>query len=802
MLKSYLKIAYRNLLKNKVFSLINILGLAIGMAACLLILQYVRFELSYEDFHTNADNIYRVTLDLYNGSEFIETDCETYGNLGPYLTEQHPEVLNFVRFYNYESIEVKVKDQKFIEDRLYFADSSAFTVFTYEVIHGNPTTALSFPFQTVLTTSTAQKYFGRTDVVGEAIEIDNKPYQVTAIIADVPLNTHLKFDFLLSHTTVGKIWRWYDKNTWNSNNEYTYLLMAPGTDLAEFNQKLTDLSISLKDEVGDERFVAEPINDIHLYSNKTFEPEVNGSARTVYFLLIIAIFIITIAWVNYVNLSTARSVDRAREVGIRKVMGSGRSQLIRQFLLESAIISLLAGGIALTIVQFSLPVFRSITAQPLSLSIAHDAMFWYLLGGLILVGALLSGIYPALVLSSFQPTTVLKGKLRTSTHGRWLRQGMVIFQFATTVVLIIGTSTVYLQVNHLRNQDLGMDITQTLAVHTPSLGVPDSVYISQLQSFKNELLRLSTVEQVARSSSLPGLSLHQLGTSTGIRKVGEDAANNSYNYYLVRIDEDYASTLDIELIAGRNFEPGLSNYEKVLINEEAVSKLGFNSPEEAIGAKITYYWKHGEPSIISGVLSNYHQRSPKEAHIPMVFPYTAGGSYLTLRLSTEELPNTLAEIKDQWQQAFPNSAFTYFFVNDTYDQQYRADTRFGQIVAIFSGLAIFIACLGLFGLSSFTVLQRTKEIGVRKILGATIGQIFRLLSYDFIRLVLAAGLLALPIGYFVMQNWLANYATRIDLHWWIFLTPTLLILLIALLTISFQTIRAALANPADSLRYE
>ncbi|MEO0331657.1 MAG: FtsX-like permease family protein, partial [Bacteroidota bacterium] len=534
----------------------------------------------------------------------------------------------------------------------------------------------------------------------------------------------------------------------------------------------------------------------------TFEPEVNGSARTVYFLLVIAIFIVIIAWVNYINLSTARSVDRAREVGIRKVMGSGRQKLIRQFLLESVLISLLAGGIALTIVQYSLPVFRDITGQPLSLSIVSDAIFWYLLVGLIMVGALLSGGYPALVLSSFQPTTVLKGKLRSSAHGQWLRRGMVIFQFATTVVLIIGTSTVYLQVNHLRDQDLGMDITQTLAIRTPSLDVPDSMYISQLQGFKNELLRLSTVEQVARSASLPGLSLHQMGTSTGVRKVGEDENSQTYNYYIIRIDEDFMATLDMELIAGRNFEPGAVNYDKALINEEAVSKMGFSSPEEAIGSQITYYWKHGEPYNIIGVMRNYHQRSPKEAHIPMIFPYTAGGSYLTLRLSTQELQSTLAEVKNQWHKAFPNSAFTYFFVDDTYDQQYRADTQFGQIVAIFSGLAIFIACLGLFGLSSFTVLQRTKEIGIRKVLGATISQIFRLLSRDFIHLVLAAGLLALPIGYLVMQTWLANYATRIALHWWIFLMHILLSLLITLLTISCQTIRAALANPADSLRYE
>lgn len=799
MFRNYLTIAYRTLLKNKVFSLINILGLAIGMGACLLIIHYVRFELSYENFHENADNIYRVTIDLYNGSEYEETDCETYGPLGPMLKNRMPEVVGFVRMYHYGNQEAKVGEKKFFEERIYFADSSAFTVFSYDVLSGNPETALTSPFQTVITASTAKKYFGHTDVIGETIKIANSSYQVSVVIADIPPNTHLKYDFLLSHTSINKMWDWYEKYEWSGNNEYTYLLMAPGKDLASFNEKLTQLSIDLKDKIGDERFVAEPINDIHLYSHKTFEPEVNGNAEVVYFLLIIAVFIITIAWVNYINISTARAVERAREVGIRKVMGSGRSQLIAQFLLESVIISLLAAGMALTFLQISLPVFRDISGQPLPLNIITDHVFWYLLLGLVGMGTLLSGLYPAFVLSSFQPTVVLKGKLRTSSHGHWLRKGLVVFQFATTVIFIACTGTVFLQISHLRDQDLGMDIHQTLALHAPSLDVPDSVYQEKIKSLKYELLRHAEVQNVSLSESLPGLSLHELSTRSGIKRVGQDELEGTYNYYIISIDADFIPTMNMQLIKGRNFEGGMPNQHQVIVNEEAARLLGFANAEEAVASQIT---GGGEPATIIGVIKNYHQRSPKEKHLPMIFPYSASGSYLTLRLNTQQIRETIVSIEATWQNVFPNSVFHYFFLDEKYDQQYRADTQFGQVVAIFSTLAIFIACLGLFGLSSFTILQRTKEIGIRKVLGASVGQIVQLLSQDFIRLVLLASVVALPIAYFAMKEWLAGYATRISLSWWLFAIPLVVVLLIALLTVSFQTLKAAMANPAKSLRYE
>jgi putative ABC transport system permease protein len=803
MLQNYLRIACRNLLKNKIFSAINIAGLGVGIAAFLFIIHYVRFEKSYESFHSNADNIYRVTLDMYNGAEYVVTDCETYGTLGPLLKEKMPEVVDFVRMFHNDGFQdIEARNRKFLEEGIYFADSSVFNVFSVEVLHGEPRKALSHPFQIILSETTARKYFGRTDVAGESVKIKNELYHVTAVFADLPPNTHLKFNALLSHATVNKIHAWYDKNPWNGNNEYTYLLMAPGTDLENFNKKLDQLSIAMKEKIGDERFKAEPVKDIHLYSNKTYEPEVNGNARVVYFLLIIAVFIIVIAWVNYVNLSTARAVERAREVGIRKVMGSLRWQLVFQFLSESVMVNLIAACLAFGLFQTGLPFFRNLTGQPLPVNFIHDAVFWYLFAGLILSGSLLSGLYPAFVLSSFQPAAVLKGKFRSSAHGQHLRQGLVVFQFAATVMLMVCMCAVYLQINHLRKYDLGMNIDQTLALRVPEMNLGDSLYRARYQSFKTELLRNPAVKKVARSESLPGLSLHELSSTSGIRRVGQEK-KGSYNYYVVDVDADFIPALDMKFVAGRNFEDGMPNFDQVIINEEAANKLGFSNVDEAVGSKITYHTRaKGEPATIIGVLKNFHLRSPKEAHIPVVLPYDEYASYFSVRIKTENVQETVASVQNVWNEVFPGSTFHYFFLNEQYEQQYQADARFGQVIATFSGLAVFIACLGLFGLSSFTIVQRTKEIGIRKVLGASVFQIVNLLSKDFARVILIAALLALPVAYFAMEQWLSSYANRISLNVWIFAVPVVIILLIALLTVSFQTVKTALENPTNALKQE
>jgi putative ABC transport system permease protein len=794
MLKNYIRIAYRNLLKNSVFSFVNIFGLAVGMAAFLFIVQYVRFERSYEDFHKSADNIYRITLDIYNGSEFEVTDCETHAPMGPLLKEEMPEVKDFVRMFGNDGlVHIKAGTQKYM-DNIYFSDPSVFSIFSYDLLHGDHQQALTDPFQAVLTKSIALKYFGRINVVGETIEIDKELYHVSAVIGDVPPNTHLKFGVLLSHSTLPKIKKWYKEDGWNGNNEYTYLLMEPGTDLAAFNRKLAARSATLVDKIDNDRYVAESVKDIHLYSNKTYEPEANGDAGVVSYLMIIAAFVITIAWVNYINLSTARAVERAREVGIRKVMGSVKAQLVSQFLYESIIVNVLAGAFAFIIFQTGLPFFRELTAQPLSLNLLKDHIFWYLFGSMLVAGSLLSGIYPAFVLASFQPVAVLKGKFRSSAHGQRLRKGLVIFQFGATVVLIICMCTVYLQVQHLRTQDLGMSIDQTLVVRAPQLDT-DSVFKSSFQNFKTELLRNPGIKTVARSETLPGISMQELNTSS-LSILGQNR-KTGYEYYIFSIDADFIPALNMKLVAGRNFESGISDHHQVIMNEEGIRKLGFKNAEEAIGAKVSY-----NSATIIGVIRNYYHRSPKEEHIPMLLNYREDANYFSLRLKSQNTNETITSVKQVWENVFPGSVFDYFFLDQKYDQQYQADARFGNVMATFSGLIILIACLGLFGLSSYTIVQRTKEIGIRKVLGASVIQIVQLLSMDFAKVIITAALLALPIAYFVMKEWLAGYAVRININVWMFVLPVTAILLLALSTVGFQTIKTALSNPTDSLKQE
>jgi putative ABC transport system permease protein len=805
MLRNYISVAYRSLFKNRVFSFLNILGLAIGMAAFLFIIHYVRFERSYESFHENADNIYRVTLDLYNGNEFIVTDCETYAPLGPILKAKHPEVIDYVRMYHNDGLQdIKVDNRRFLEEGIYFADASVFTVFTLQTLHGNPKTALIEPFKIALSETTAKKYFGKTDVVGESVKLLDQVYQVSAVFADQLPNTHLKYNALLSHATLAKIYNGYDEVAgWTGNNEYTYLQMVPGTDLAKFNTVLSDLSVSLKDKIGNERFVAERIKDIHLYSNKSFEPEVNGSAKVVYVLFIIAVFIIVIAWVNYVNLSTARAMERAREVGIRKVMGSVRLQLVLQFLAESLIINILAAAITFIIFHTGLPFFRQLTGQLLPLDFTHDVTFWYIFAGLIATGSLLSGLYPAFVLSSFQPSVVLKGKLRTSTHGQHLRKGLVVFQFAATVILMAGMCAVYQQINYMRHYDLGLSLDQTLVVRANQDESIDSIARIKQQVLKNELLQSSHVQKVGLSGTVPGLSAHEMSTSSNVTRVGQDKAEGSYNYYHTWIDADFIPALGMELIAGRNFVGGSPNHDQIIINEEAVTRLGFASPEEAVGSRVTYktHWQ-GEPATIIGVLKKYYQQSPKEQQVPILLRYWEGGDYLSVKLSANDMPGAVAEVKEAWNKVYPGTVFHYFFLDEMYNQQYQADIRFGQVIATFSTLAIIIACLGLFGLSAFTIVQRTKEIGIRKVLGASVLQIVHLLSKDFVKVVLIAAVVALPLAYFGIEQWLSGYAVRISLSVWLFILPVVIILLIALCTVSFQTIKTALSNPTNALKQE
>jgi putative ABC transport system permease protein len=801
MLRYDLKTSWRNLSKQKGFAMINIGGLAIGIASFLFLIAYVTFQKSYENFHKNAGNIFRITMDLYRGDEYLMTDCEVYAPFAPLAKERMPEVLDFVRMMNNDNRRIKIGDKQFLDEQSYFADSTAFSVFTFKPLYGSLQHALAKPFEAVLTETAAKRYFGVADARDKLLEADGSEYVVVAVIEDVPFNTHLKFDFLLSHVSVPvrSGYRYSDENWETGNNEYTYLLMAPGTDLKSFNQKLVQLSTEFKDEAGGDRFVAEPISDIHLYSHKTFEPDANGSANVVNAMFVVAFFILALAWVNYINLSTAKALERAREVGGRKVLGSSYGQLISQFLTESLVINVAASALAFVLVRLSLPYFQSISGMP-TLAYFSSELFWYTLSAVVVVGVFFSGLYPAFVLSSFQPVSVLKGRFRNSIHGQWVRKGLVVFQFSSTAVLMICLSVIFYQMKFLKDFDLGMNISQALILNAPEL---DSLYAKRFETFRNALMQHPGVRSVAQSNSIPAASRNEISTTQSIFRVGEDRSSGSFNYYHYGIDEAFLETFGMQLIAGSNFRSGDKERDVVLINEEASKSLGFSSPAEAIGSKITYRAKFpGEDATVIGVIRDFNQWSPKEAKLPMIFRYASYPRYISLNVETAKAKEVIQFANKQWSSVFGSNPFSYFFLDERYNEQYKVEEQFSNVLAVFAVLAIVIASLGLFGLSAYTALQRTKEIGIRKALGGSVPDIIRLLSGDFVRLVIIASIIATPIAYLLCVWFLQSYASRITLGLGLFIIPLLTVFAIALLTISLETFKAARTNPVNVLRSE
>ena len=774
------------------------MGLSAGIAAFLFITTYVRFEKSYEDFNPHADNVWRITYDMYNGSEYVVTDCETHAPMGAIIKNKFPEVVDYVRMYNNDGLrEIKIGDKKFLETGVAFADPSVYDVLAVTLVKGDVKKTLDEPFQVVISESHAKKYFGNADAIGESMMIDGNVYHVTGVIADQKPSTHFKFGMLMSHVTLLKTRDWYKEDSWGGNNEYTYLLMKPEADLVQFNQKLSDLSAELKDKLNNGKYVAQPIKEIHLYSHKSFEPEANGNAKIVNVLAIVALFIIVIAWVNYMNLATARAVERAREVGVRKVMGSLKIQLVVQFLAESLIVNLIAGFIAVAVVQIAMPLFQELAGLP---EIGIDNYLLLLLAGLICIGAILAGIYPAFVLSSFSPVAVLKGKFQSSGHGQLLRKSLVVFQFTTTIILIIGVASVYKQVEHLRSVDIGADLEQTVAIRMPEVNVSDSLFRSRHNIFKIEAMRDPSIKSIAISNALPGIPVSEINTSRFALMNKQDEGR--YTYYWYMVDEDFAETMGIEFAAGRDFG-SKSDAGNALINESAARLLGFENPEDAIGAQFTFIdWRTNKPAVVVGVFKNFYQLSPKEEHLPMVLIYNDRGGYLTAHFSTNDPAASVSRLKETWDTVFPGEAFNYFFVDESFDRQYRSDVQFGQVMGTFSALAVMIACLGLFGLSSYTILQRRKEIGIRKVLGASIRQVVTLLSGGYLKIIILASLFALPISWLAINNWLSGYTVRVNLSVWMFVIPVVGILVMALFTVSFQTIRSALVNPAKSLKEE
>lgn len=810
MLKNYFKIAARNLVRHKMFSFITIFGLAIGIAACLLIVQFITFELSYDDFHVKGDQIYRLRLDrTRNGVE--DQSAGTAPGLGPALKENFPEVIQYARFKNIDYLNsiVAYKDSKFNQENICFVDSTFLSIFNFPIIKGEVKSALSKPYTALVTTSTAKKYFGEEDPIDKVVTLTNQygeqTYEITGII-DSPENSHLNFDFLLSYESLINLdTQAKDGMGWNAF--FTYILLDPKASPAKFETKINAfvgeiLAEDMRQYNYKAEFVLQALKEIHLYPLPLrHDQEIKGSETTIYALLIIAAFIIAIAYFNYINLSTSKTAERAREVGIRRVVGSDRNQLIKQFLLESALLNFIAIIIAVAIVQFSIPFFNQLISKELSFSVFDSMQTQLLLLILFFTGSFLAGLYPAFFISSYKPITVLKGKTFSLNKGMGLRKGLVVMQFAASVILIACTVAVFQQISFMRNKELGVDIEQTLVLKGP--GILNDNSGSKAESFKSELKQMSSLQSVTTSSIVPG---QEITSVNNISKVAdEESSFNSYSTHTINIDYGFLNAYDINLVAGRNFSNQFSTDNNSLIISETLSKsLGYESFEAALNQSVKLW---GEEYTVVGITEDFHQNSLKSSLLPIAFLLDERGSpYYSIKLNSKgdinDFTEDIATIQAKWNTFFPESPFEYFFLDDHFNMQYKLDLQFGKIFILFTSLAILVASMGLFGLVSFNTSQRIKEIGIRKILGASVPAIVTLLSKDFIKLILLSVLFAWPIIYLSVHKWLDNYSYKIEITGWLFIIPALLVLVIGLATVSVQTIKAALVNPVDSLKNE
>lgn len=803
MIKHYLTITVRHFWRNRFYSTISILGLSLGIAAFLLITQYIRFENSYETVFPKADHIYRVTQDFYKGSEYVVTDCETPMPLAPSIKEKMPEVIEFARFQHFSPQEIKFKNQKWIPKNVYAVDASAFSLFDYTVLKGDPAKDFDKPFTLVMTRTAARNWFGNLDVIGKLLthKETNKDFKVVGVIEDMPRNTHLKFDLIFSFSTLKAFG--YNMDSWGGNNNYTYVLANEQFDLDTFNKKLWDFSEARYDgRGGKDIWQAEPIRDIHLHSHKTFEPEANSDAKIIYFLGVIAIFIIFISIINYANLYAAKSLERAKEIGIRRILGSYASQMFAQNIFEATIFCLLSGIFSLLFIEIFMGHLRSISDQVLSQSIFQDPNFWITFGVVLVACIIASGLYAQIILSFFKIRDSLKGSPTRTLKSFSLQKVFMIAQFVATFMLVVGTFIVMKQINFMMKQDLGMNLNQVLVLDGP--GYNDyKTNIQKAEVLRNELLKMPAITNFSSTTTLPGTELHELSTTTNITLVG-DEENRGYNFYFHEIDEHYVPTLGIQFVAGKNFSGGKNSERFCIINEESARILGLSNPKEAIGKAVTFNFGDGSPNLkILGVVKNFHQQSLKEEHIPMLFYYQENSLGLfAAKVQSDNMQKTIEEVKATYNKVFPNYPFSYHFLDEYFNRQYHNEVKFAKITSVFSFLAIFISALGLLGLSTYIALRRTKEVAVRKVLGASVNNIIWILSKGFMIRILIACLIAAPITYLAMKQWLQNFAYQTEISWWIFVLGSLGILIVALLAMSIQTVRAATVNPVESLRQE
>lgn len=805
MWRNYLKIAWRNLLKKKVYSFINITGLAIGMACCALIFLFVQDELSYDTYHVNKDRIYRVAHGSL-ATEGAKPDLESFwvwGNapIGPALKNDFPEIDKVVQFSGRSDLMLAFKDNAFQEEGVFFMDSTVFDVFSWELVQGDPKNALVAPFSIVLTESAAKKYFGEEDPMGKTLKgsesagrSDAGDYTVTGIMKDLPSNSHFRFSVLLSMSTFQKS-RPDVFDNWGYVDFYTYFLVNDEFDQAAFEKKIPEF-IDRRRGQDDYKytFVIEPLKDVYLRTPALRQPGETGSLINIYVFSVIGLFILVIAMINFMNLSTARSMERAKEVGIRKSMGADRKSLIKQFLGESIIIVFLAAIVAGLFVWFGMPLMAGLTGKELLIQNFVNWQTVPLCLAIMLFIGISAGAYPALLLSGFKPVSILKGIYKSDTRGINLKKGLVVFQFTLSIALIAGTMIVFFQMSYILDKDLGFDKEQMLVLDYNY----DGLVNERSEMIKNNMEKIPSISSVAFSRSVPGSYFPNAGT--GIQ--GPDGEMKWDGQAIFEVGLDFITHYGLELVAGRTYSRAYpsDSSSALIVNEATARQYGYTNPSDIIGKKFDQWGRAGE---VIGVVKDFNYISLHRSIEPLTLPFSPYASrYLSLKVKPENLPQTIAAVEQVWKELAPHRPFLYSFLNEDFDHQYQADLRFRKVFTTFSVLAILIACLGLLGLATYTAEQRTKEIGIRKVLGAEVSSIVILLSKDFMKLVVMAILIATPISWYAMDRWLEGFAYKITVGWWIYPLAGIIAIVVALLTIGSKAIKAALVNPVQSLRTE
>ena len=798
MLGNYFKIAYRNLRKNKVYSIINIGGLAIGMACFLLIALYMQNELSYDRYHEEAEHIYRVIHD--RNAEDSETWVWGNAPIGPALKSDFPDIVEKVQFSGRSDILLSYEDNAIQESECFYVDATVFEVFSWPLIYGDSKTALETPYSIVLTETTAKKYFGNENPVGKTLKgiggrAADGAYTVTGVMRDVPSNSHFSFDILMSmgsfYQSRPEIFEW-----WGYVDFYTYLLVSDNFDPVSFQRKTSaflDKYLDNHDGENYYNFYLESLHDSYLHSEAVRQPGVTGSLSNLYIFGCIGLFLLAIACINFMNLSTARSLERSKEVGVRKVIGASRGGLMYQFLSESFVLVFLSSVLGLVLAFSALSWMSDFTGKLFDIKDILNPPIILLYGGMVLLTGLLSGSYPALVLSGFKPINVLKGAFTTSPSGTRVRKGLVVFQFSLSIALIAGTVLVYNQLDYMMDKDLGFDQERQLILDFNW----DGDILNNLDAFKNRFKAHPEITSVSVSRTVPSTHFPAAGTKVEI----PNGEMKYFEPYVFEVDEAFVPHFNIRTIAGRSYSKDFPSdtSSALVINAAAAKSFGYANPNDIVGKKFQQWGREGK---IIGVVDDFNYISLHNEVAPLTLRYLPVGRFFSLKIQSDNMQRTISEIAAIWTQMAPHRPFMYKFLDTAFNEQYQADIKFRRLFLIFSLLAIGIACLGLLGLATYSAMQRTKEIGIRKVLGAKAVHIVTLLSKDFIKLVVIAIFIAIPLSWYAMAQWLNDFAFKTDVNWWIFALSGGIAVLIAVATIGFHAFKSAMSNPVESLRTE